>query len=180
MSNQLILWSTLILPWLSLLFIPKKDIKRYLSVGFLSTIFCIIVIEIGIRYGWWAILETTFPFAVIPAYAYGLFPVLPMWLLKYTYERFRLYLTVDTILNIVFAFGILPWFGRIRIVDFDFSDGYIVFVFETIIAIILYRFQTWQEDIYVRSERKKFSSSLQPAAAKPLPQDPLDNDDREK
>ncbi|WP_021170635.1 hypothetical protein SOV_27560 [Sporomusa ovata DSM 2662] len=101
MSNQVILWGTLILPWLSLLFMPKKDIKRYISVGLLSTILCIIVIETGIRYAWWAIRETTFPFAVIPTYAYGLFPVFPMWLLKYTYGRFSLYLTVDTILNIV-------------------------------------------------------------------------------
>lgn len=171
MSNQVILWGTLILPWLSLLFMPQKDIKRYISVGFLSTIFCIIVIETGIRFAWWAIRETTFPFAVIPTYAYGLFPVFPMWLLKYTYGRFGLYLSVDIILNIVFAFVVLPWFGRIRIVDFDFNDGYIVFVFETVIAIILYGFQIWQEGIYVRSERESFSPRLQPAAAKPLPKD---------
>lgn len=171
MSNQVILWGTLILPWLSLLFMPKEDIKRYLSAGFLSTILSIIVTETGIRYAWWAIRETTFPFAVIPTYAYGLFPVFPMWLLKYTYGRFGLYLTVDTILNIVFAFVILPWFGRIRIVDFDFNDGYIVFIFETVIAIILYGFQIWQEDIYIRSEKENFSPRLQPAAAKPLPQD---------
>ena len=171
MSNQVILWGTLILPWLSLLFMPREDIKRYISVGFLSTIFCIIVIETGIRYAWWAIRETTFPLAVIPTYAYGLFPVFPMWLLKYTYGRFGLYLSVDIILNIVFAFVVLPWFGRIRIVDFDFTDGYIVFVFETVIAIILYGFQIWQEGIYVRFERESFSPRLQPATAKPLPKD---------
>lgn len=169
MSNQVILWGTLFLPWLSLLFMPKENIKRYISVGFLSTISSIIVTETGIRYAWWAIQETTFPFAVIPTYAYGLFPVFPMWLLKYTYGRFGLYLTVDTILNILFAFVVLPWFGRTRIVDFDFNDGYIVFIFETIIAIILYGFQIWQEGIYVRSERESFSPRLQPAAAKPLP-----------
>jgi hypothetical protein len=171
MSNQVLLWGTLIIPWISLLFMPKEDIKRYISAGFLSTICCIIVIETGIRYNWWAIRETTFPFAVIPTYAYGLFPVIPMWLLKYTYGRLGLYVTVDTILNIVFAFVILPWFGRLRVIDFDFNDGYIVFIFESVIALLLYGFQMWHESIYVRSERESLSPTLHPAAAKPLPKD---------
>jgi len=170
MTNQAILWATLILPWLSLLFMPKEDVKRYIAVGLLSTILAIIVIEIGIRYAWWAIRETSFPFAVIPTYAYGFFPVMPMWLLKYTYGRFGLYLTVDTILNIVFAFAVLPWFSRIGIVNFD--AGITVFIFESVIAIILYRFQLWQEGIFVRSDSKSFSPNLQPAAAKPLPENP--------
>ena len=55
MSNETILWATLILPWLSLIFMPKEDIKRYISVGLLSTILCIIVIEAGIRHDWWNI-----------------------------------------------------------------------------------------------------------------------------
>jgi hypothetical protein len=151
MSNQAILWGTLILPWFSLFFMPKDDIKRYIAAGLLSTILCIIVIETGIRYAWWAIRETTFPFAVIPTYAYGFFPVLPMWLLKYTYGRFWLYISVDTVLNIVFAFVVLPWFSRRGIVAFD--AGLIVFIFESVIAIILYGFQIWQEGICRRIDR---------------------------
>lgn len=149
-SNQIILWGTLILPWLSLLFMPKKDIKRYISAGLLSTILCIIVVEIGIRYKWWVIRETTFPFSVMPTYVYGFFPILPVWLLKYTYRRFGLYLAVDIVFNIVFAFVVLPWFAHRGIIDFN--AGLIVFIFETIIALILYGFQRCQEDIYVRSE----------------------------
>lgn len=176
MSNEVILWGTLILPWLTILLMPKEDVKRYISAGFLSTICCIIVIETGIRYAWWAIRETTFPFAVIPTYAYGFFPVAPMWLLKYTYGRFWVYLTVDTVFNIVFAFIILPWFGRRGIVDFD--AGLIVFIFESIIAVILYGFQMWQEGIFVRSERKSFLPSLQTAVVKPLSKGQKDKDNK--
>ncbi|CQR74648.1 hypothetical protein SpAn4DRAFT_1110 [Sporomusa ovata] len=46
-----------------------------------------------------------------------------------------------------------------------------MFIFETVIAIILYGFQIWQEGIYIRSEKENFSPILQPAAAKPLPKD---------
>lgn len=171
-SNQFLLWGTLLIPWLTLFFMPKEDIKRYMSVGFLSTILCIIVTETGIRYGWWAILETTYPLAVIPTYTYGFFPIAPMWLLKYTYGRFGVYLAVDTILNIVFAFIVLPWFGSRGMIDFD--GGIQVFIFESVIAVIMYIFPIWQEGIFVRSERICFSSNLQPAAAKPLDQDEQD------
>ncbi|MDP4093659.1 MAG: hypothetical protein Q8920_09900 [Bacillota bacterium] len=150
MSNEVILWGTLILPWLSLLLMPKAEVKRYLPAGLLSTIFCIIVIETGIRYSWWAIHETTFPFSVIPTYAYGFFPVLPMWLLKFTYKHFVLYFSLDVIFNIVFAFVILPWFDHRGIVRF--SAGLTVFIFEVIISLILYGFQMWMEGIYVHSE----------------------------
>lgn len=149
MYNQIILWGTLIIPWLTLFFIPKDDIKRYIAAGLLSTILSIIVIETGIRYAWWSILQTTFPFSVMPTYVYGFFPIIPIWILKYTYGRFWLYLTIDTLLNIVFAFAVLPWFSQLGIVNFDAS--LIVLVFESIIAIILYSFQIWQEDIYKRS-----------------------------
>jgi hypothetical protein len=168
MSNQVILWGTLIVPWLTVLFMPKEELKRYISAGLLSIILCIIVIETGIRYGWWAVLEFTFPLSVLPTYTYGLFPVIPIWLLKYTYGRFGLYMGIDTILNIIFAFLLLPWFGSRGIVDFDFTDGYIALMFESAIAVVLYRFQMWQEGIFVRSERSHFSASLQPVAAKPL------------
>jgi len=169
MSNQIILWGTLIIPWLTLFFMPKKDIKRYMSVGLLSTLLSIIVTEIGIRYVWWSVIETTYPFAVIPTYSYGFFPVIPMWLLKYTYGRFGVYLAIDTVLNIIFAFFVLPWFGSRGILEFD--GGLMVFIFESVIAIIMYSFQIWQEGIFARSDRKSFSPSLQPAAAKPLPKD---------
>lgn len=152
MSNQAILWGAIIVPWLTLLFMPKGDVKRYIAAGFLSTILCIIVTETGIRHVWWVIRETTYPLSVIPTYTYGLFPVMPMWLLKYVYGRFGLYLAVDTVFNIVFAYFILPWFGGRGIIDFDAS--LIVFIFESIIAIIIYSFQIWQEGIFARTTKQ--------------------------
>lgn len=71
------------------------------------------------------------------------------WLFKYLYGHFGLYLAVDTVLNIVFAFVVLPWFGNRGIVDID---GILqVFIFESAIAIIMYSFPIWQEGIFVRT-----------------------------
>lgn len=173
-SNQVLLWGTLIVPWLSLFFMPKDDIKRYMSAGLLGGFMSILVSEAGVANGWWYFRETTYPLAMMSSYTYGLFPIIPMWLFKYTYGRFGVYLAVDTVLNIGFAFFILPWLGSRGIIDFD--AGLIVLFFESVIASIMYIFQIWQEGIFVRSEKKCFSSNLQSAAAKPLDGDEQDKD----
>ena len=143
MSNQVILWGTLLIPWLSLLLMKKEEIKRYISVGLLSTILCIIAIEAGIRFNWWVIRETTYPLSILPTYVYGFFPVLPMWLFKFTNKRFGLYLAVDTVLNIIFAYVVLPWFAQTGIIYYYARLN--AFILETIITVILYGFQSWQE-----------------------------------
>jgi len=76
-SNQVLLWGTLIVPWLSLFFMPKEEVKRYIAAGLLATLLSIIVTETGIRHRWWAILETTYPFAVIPTYC--IFGIAVVW-----------------------------------------------------------------------------------------------------
>jgi len=87
MSNQTLLWGTLILPWLSLLFMKKENIKRFLPAGLLAAFISIFVCDIGVRTGWWVFRETTYPLGLLSSYVYGLFPILPMWILNFTYGR---------------------------------------------------------------------------------------------
>jgi len=165
MSNQTILWVTLIVPWLSLIFMKKEDINRFMPTGILAAFLAIIVCDIGVRNGWWYFLETVYPFALLSSYVYGLFPIVPIWVLKYTYERFWLYFVVEAIINIIFAFLILPWFGSRGVIDFN--SGLIVIIAATLIALTMYGFQMWQETSVI----KNFSAQLQPVAAKPLPEE---------
>lgn len=165
MNNQVLLWGTFIVPWLTLFFMPPKDIKRFLPAGFLVTILCVIFTEIGISNGWWVIRETTYPLAVIPTYTYGAFPVMAMWSYKYTFGRFRLFLVTEAVLNAVLAFVIYPWIAGRGIKDF-YSGLYIVFIFASAMALIVYAYLLWQEDLLVRA-----MPNLQPASAKPLPKD---------
>jgi len=169
MSNQVILWGTLIVPWLTLFFMPRKDVKRYMSAGLLAAFMSIIVSEVGVANGWWFFRENIYPIAMMSAYTYGLFPIIPMWILKYTYRRLGLYLAVEVVVNTVFSSFVLPWFGSRGIIDFN--AGLIAFILASIISIAVYGFQVWQEGIFVRSKRTRFSANLQPLVAKPLPND---------
>lgn len=165
------MWGSFVLPWLTLFFMPAADIKRYISAGFLATLLCIMVTEIGISNGWWAIRETTYPLAVMPTYTYGAYPVAAMWSMKFTYGRFGVFAVVEAVLNSALAFMIYPWLASRGIKDFDAGKaGYIVVIFASVIALAAYAFQMWQEGAFGHSARTSFSSNLQPASSKPLSQ----------
>lgn len=172
MSNQVILWISLIVPWLTLFFMPKESIKRFLPAGLLATLLSIVFTEIGIANGWWAIRETTYPLAVMPSYTYGAYPVAATWVLKYTYGRFSIFVVTEAVMNSLLGFLIYPWIGSRGIKDFFTGNaGLITFAFASAIALIVYVFQAWQEGVFARSARRSFSAKLQPAAGKPLPEE---------
>ena len=176
MSNQVLLWGLFLIPWLTLIFMPREDVKRYMPAGLLATVLCIITTEIGIANGWWYIRETTYPLALMPTYTYGLFPVVTMWTLKYCYRRFQYFLVSELFLNTLFATIYVPWIARRGIKDFDAS--LILFFFAWAMGLILYGYQMWQEGIFARSERTEFFQELQPVAAKLLPQDQRDDSNK--
>ncbi|AIF52899.1 hypothetical protein [Pelosinus sp. UFO1] len=166
MSNQTILWGTLIIPWLTLFFMPREDIRRFMPAGLLAIFMTFIASELGVANGWWYFRETIYPLAILPAFYYGLYPTVPMWILKYTYGRFWLFLLVETLNNALFVFIILPWVASRGIMDFP--SRLLGFIFTMIMAFSIYGFQMWQEGVFSHSEKTNTSMSLQPAAAKPL------------
>lgn len=175
MSNQFILWATLIVPWLSLSFMPREDIKRFAPAGLLTIFMTVIASEVGVANGWWYFRETIYPLSILPSFYYGLYPIMPMWILKYTYGRFGLFLLVETVNNAAFTFAILPWVARRGIMDFP--SELLGFIFTMIMAFSIYSFQMWQEGVFDRSEKTEALTALQPAASKPLPKDQKDKDD---
>ncbi|MEN6324745.1 MAG: hypothetical protein ABFD18_00840 [Syntrophomonas sp.] len=143
MSNQMIMWGSLIVPWLTLAFMNKEDIKRFMPAGLFATFLTIIFCDVGVRNGWWQFRATPYPFALLSPYVYGLFPIIPMWILKFTYERFWLFMGTESVVNVIFSFVLLPWFGSRGILEFN--AGLIVFVVATLFALLMYGFQMWQE-----------------------------------
>lgn len=174
MSNQALLWGTLIIPWLSLFLLPGKDIKRFMPAGLLTTLLAIIAGEVGVANGWWYFRETTYPLAVFPTMFYGICPIIPLWVLKYTYGRFWIYLLVEILGNIAYVFLFVPWLAGRGILDLPAKP--IAFLVTMIITFLLYGFQMWQEGVFDRAVKTEASTILRPAATKPLSQDEPDKD----
>jgi len=173
MSNQVILWLTFIVPWLTLLFMKKEDVKRFMPVTIFAAITGLIVGEIGVRIGLWVFRETTFPLSMMSTFMYGI-PVVATWIFRFAYGDFRLFLIADALVNFLFAFFMLPWLSSRGILIFNAS--LITFFIATAHGILLYGYQMWQEDALAPAMKKLFSAKLQPAT-KPLFRD-RDEDDK--
>lgn len=149
MSNQVILWSMLILPFLTLFFMNRDDLKRYLPVGILSAFASTLVGDIGVTLGFWVHQETAYPLYDIMPFDISLNMILTMWIFKFTYRKFKIYLVTNIILDIVFAFFLFqsyfPDKGMMHLVGISPFQTFLITV---ILAIMLYNYQIWQEGIF--------------------------------
>lgn len=171
MSNQAIHWSLFIVPWLTLFLMKKADTKHYMPVTLFATVLATIIHDTGITLGLWTLKETVFPFNQMTPYLYGAMPVTILWIFKFTYGNLVKYtvtsLTIHLLLNFFFLNALLPSRG---ILSLNVSP-FLTTSFTLIHAALIYRYQVWQDGLFTRSESPGYSSDLQPAAAKPLPQD---------
>lgn len=176
MNNQIILWSLMIVPWITIFFLKREEIKHYMPVALLATITSIVAMESGIGLNLWHIREDIYPLSQIMPYSFGLVPVVTIWLFKYTFEKFWLFVAVDSVFNIFFAFVFTPWLEVRGIKDLTTSN-LTVFLITVVLGILLYGYQMWQEEVLVTAERHQFSPTLQPAAKKDFSKE-QDNKDR--
>lgn len=176
MSNQVLLWGMLIVPLLTLFFMPREDIKRFMPVAFLSIILSILIVEVGEVLQWWHFKEAAYPLRD-PSYIYSLNPIITILIFRFTYGRFWLFLAADAVSNLVFSYLFLSYLGIRDILQYLKLGPFHVFIITTVMGVMLYWYQMWQEGVFVRSERSSASLNLQPAASKPLPYDQDDNTD---
>jgi hypothetical protein len=145
MSNQIILWSMIVLPWFSLFLMRREDIKRLFPVGIFSSLISIIAVEAGQNLGWFVFGETAFPLKS-PAYIFGLNIVITMWIFYFLYGRFWTYLVVDTVLNFVFIYLFHVYLlGRMGIFREVGITPWVNALITTAFGILSYGYQKWQE-----------------------------------
>ncbi|MEN6389060.1 MAG: hypothetical protein ABFD04_01495 [Syntrophomonas sp.] len=165
MSKQVIVWSLLILPWFSLFFLKRDEIRRFMPLALFTMVVTSIVQEAGISLNLWQVRATTYPLNQTMSYIYGLAPVVSIWIFKYTYGRFWRYMAVDALFNLGFAFIFTPWLASRGIKDFN-TSRWTLFLIVTVLSLLLYLYQMWQENAW--ANRRAESYELQPAQ-KPLP-----------
>lgn len=173
MSNSILLWSTLILPWLTLLFMKKEEVKRFLPVAWFTIVMNVILYEIGISLYFWGATDTVYPFTEIPPFFFGAYPVMTIWLFKLSYGKFRLYMTLNVVADAVFAFLFIPWLTS-RGISYNSYPNYVaIFLVAISQAIVIYIYQMSQEGMFP-SVQELFSTRLKPAVTKPFLRDKED------
>jgi hypothetical protein len=174
MSNQTLIWASFIVSWLSLLFMKNEDVRRFMPVGLVSAILTTIVMEIGIVSNWWLPKELSFPFANMSIFSYGAYLVGTIWIFKYTYERFLLYITANAAMDLILSFLLVPWFVQLGLFEV-YVPSLMLFSIATLMAVIIYGYHMWQTgDI-----KLELVPNVKPAAVKPLIKDPSEDPDEE-
>jgi hypothetical protein len=154
-------------PWLSLFFMKKEEIKRWMPVAMFALVLTVIIHDVGTRLGFWAIRESIFPFHQMMPYFFGTMPVLTIWVFKFTYGRFWMYFITNTILDIGFNFFLLNYLLPNRgIFDFYISP-FLSLPITLMHAIVIYGYQMWQDGVLLDT-KKIVANNMQPAVAKPL------------
>ena len=150
MRNQILHWAMFVAPWLTLFFMKKDEIRRYMPVALFSIVTSIVIYEMGITFRWWVIGETAYPLQLMPFHI-GLFPVLTMWVFRFTFRKFRMFLLVELVLNIGFDFGFLGYFLPARgILSFETMSRPVAVCVTMAHGLLLYAYQLWQDGIFVR------------------------------
>ena len=168
MSNQVILWSMLIIPWLSLLFLKREVIRRYMPAALFVALSTILIIDMGVGLKWWTINENIYPLNEVLPYSIGFFLVVNIWILKYTYGRFWLYTVTQLLLGFVFILLIQPWLSQRGIWIRLNATNFLAFLPVIPHFISVYLYQMWQEGEPIFVIRRFHSAVAAPAANKPF------------
>ncbi len=169
LSNQTLLWASVVLSWLSTLFLSKKEMRRYMPVALFCSLAFAFIFEAGISFHWWAVKEPSYPLINIPIFIYGPYLIGTIWIFKYTYGRFWLFLATNIVLDYALIFFLIDWFIQ-RGVWEAYISYFQALLITTALAVLLYGYQLWQEG----EVGFETAPGVQPAASKPLAEDQTD------
>lgn len=157
--KQIIPWSLLIVPWLSLFFLKMDTVRRYMPVALFMTVIHTLAYQAAHHYGWWN--ETGSSLfgwdKIIPVpWVYGAYLVIVIWVFHFTYEKFWIYLIVNILLDGGFMYIVYPIWQRLGMVSSKSSLPTIAVVAMMVgFSLIIYLFQLWQDGGFKRSRAKR-------------------------
>jgi hypothetical protein len=135
-----------LIPWLSLLFLGKRNIKRFSLAGLVIVVFEIINHKIGQKRDWWifydkrkSFLTNELPFSIGP------YMPLSMWLLKFSYGNFKKFWLLNVIADGLFSFPIINFLKKLKIIGLNRLNHFQFFLYIHYKAYLLYGVQHWIE-----------------------------------
>jgi hypothetical protein len=160
--KQIILWSLLLVPWASLLFLRMDTVRRFMPVALFMTIIHTIAYQAAYYYGWWE--ETGSSLfgwdKVIPVpWVYGAYLAIVIWVFHFTFERFWIYLIVNVLLDSLFMYIVYPVWQNMGMVSSESTLPTIAVIAMMIgFSLIIYLYQMWQEKLFKKPKEKRTNS----------------------
>ncbi|WP_147531621.1 hypothetical protein [Bacillus marasmi] len=138
--------SIILIPWLSLIFIGKRHVKRYSVSGVFIVIFEILNHLYGHKRNWWkfydkrkSFMKDELPFSVGP------YMPISMWILKYSYGNFKKFVFLNVIADGLFAFLFIDILKKLKIISLNRINHWQFFIYLHYKAYLLYGVQNLYE-----------------------------------
>ncbi|MGH4120805.1 hypothetical protein [Clostridium sp.] len=150
--SKIVLWIILVVPWLTLFFLKKEQVKHFMPVGILASFLMVLYNLIAYNEKYWIIKVHILPWLQpsFEAFVLGGFLVTTIWIFHFTFQRFWIYLITNIVLDFMFAIFPLPYLlqnklGIYQLVNTTPWKRYFIFV---IFSIIIYGYQKWEEEVF--------------------------------
>jgi hypothetical protein len=140
--------SLILIPWLSLLFIGRRSLRRYSFAGAFIVVFEIINHLYGHKKKWWKFYEKRKSFIrdELP-FSVGPYMPLSMWILKYSYGNFKKFVLLNFLSDGFFAFLFINVLKKFKIAKLNRLNHFQFFIYLHFKAYILYGVQYLYERI---------------------------------
>lgn len=143
---RLLLLMMIILSWFTVPLLGKEAFKRFLPATIFISIVSKLMDAIAQKRKWWRFYtKVNSKISGDTGWVFGPFFVSALWILKWTYNRFPLFLIVTTIVHILFDVLGLKFLKRAGIVSLVRMNPFQHFWFLELRALLLYGFQKLRE-----------------------------------
>lgn len=143
--NQLILWSVLVIPLLSLFFVGQSHLRRYMPVALFATIVVTLIYQAAYHYNWWRESGLFgWDYVANVPWVYSAYLVATLWIFRFTYGNFLRYFIVNLILDGLYIYAWYPIQQKLGMAS-GWMPGYAQYLMMTVVALLIYFYQKWQE-----------------------------------
>jgi len=132
----------LVLPWLTVPFLGRDSLKKYLPAAIFMSTFTKALDLFGEKKKWWRFYKGVLSLDSMNFFNFGPYLLTSLWMLKMTYGKFPLYIISNLILHICFIFlGGIKLVDRYRIFTLDKLTKFQYLAIDVLRALLLYGFQ---------------------------------------
>lgn len=137
----------ILLSWLTIPFMGLRDIRRFFPASMLILLLTCIDANIGKKRRWWSFYNKSQSFFrdELPFLA-GPFLVGSMWILKFSYGNFRRFITLNAIMELLFAYPLNRFSKKLKVYKLVRLNKFQFFLFLFYKAFLLYGFQYFFEN----------------------------------
>lgn len=145
--QKLVNVTIVLLAWLTLPFLGLRNIKRFLPASIFIFFVEFITAIIGKKRKWWAFYNKpkSFLFGEFP-YLIGPFFAASLWILKWTYGNFKMFILLNAIVNAFFASPVARFAKKIKHYKLVGLNELQFFLYYFSKALLMYWFQYFVEN----------------------------------